>query len=213
MRCHILPAGTGSFIEMLESRQLLSAAPLQSAVAVAPLLVVGPISAPTGANGTLHEQAGVPFTASLGTFVTLAPAKNLQAAINWGDGTASEGTLIPSGVVGLDELQIRSGRHAHLSQSRYVCDQSHCNRAWPDADVAHSNYRDASRSRDRRGGKANFTRWDHQRNVFVRPTAVDVVPGTFSPAPAPPAILCGSRTHSSRYRDLSQRARRREHLR
>jgi hypothetical protein len=114
MRCHILPARTGSFIELLESRQLLSAAPLQSAVAVAPLLVVGPISAPTGASVTLHERAGVPFTASLGTFVTIAPAKNLEAAINWGDGTASKGTLVPDGVVGLDELKFEvDGTHTY----------------------------------------------------------------------------------------------------
>jgi len=114
MRYHVLPARRGSFIEVLESRQLLSAAPLQSAIAIAPLLVVGPISAPTGANVTLHEQAGVSFTASLGTFVTLAPAKNLQAAINWGDGTASKGTLIPGGVVGLDELKFEvDGTHTY----------------------------------------------------------------------------------------------------
>lgn len=74
--------------ESLESRQFLSAS-LES-VLVAPPSTGGTVVAPptVSSNGvTIHECAGVKFTARLGTFNAIAPADNLVASISWGDGT------------------------------------------------------------------------------------------------------------------------------
>ena len=89
-------------IEPLEDRRLLSVSPL--IVGASPAITLGPtpVTVPMGQGVTLHEQAGVSFTASVGTFVTLAPGTNLHAFIRWGDGTSSQGTLKSDGVVGLD---------------------------------------------------------------------------------------------------------------
>jgi len=72
------------------------------------------VTPPTAGGITLHEQAGAQFTASLGTFITPAPARNLHAVINWGDGTTSKGTIVPAVVVGIDELKFEvDGTHTY----------------------------------------------------------------------------------------------------
>jgi len=63
---------------------------------------------------TIDEQATDKFTAKVGTFTTLAPADNLSATIDWGDGSTSPGTLLPNGVVGLDEVSlVVAGTHTY----------------------------------------------------------------------------------------------------
>ncbi|HEY8750554.1 MAG TPA: hypothetical protein VIM11_21400 [Tepidisphaeraceae bacterium] len=105
---------SGSFIEALESRQLLTVTPFL-AISPTPLLIgTVPVTAAPNQGVTLHEKAGVAFTASVGTFVTLAPGTNLHASISWGDGTASVGTLKPVGVVGLDQIRFEvDGTHTY----------------------------------------------------------------------------------------------------
>jgi hypothetical protein len=82
-------------IEVLETRRLLSG-----------------ILSPT--TITLHEQAGVGFTADLGNFVTIAPGTNLHAAISWGDGSFSQGVVKADGAVGIDEINFEvDGTHTY----------------------------------------------------------------------------------------------------
>lgn len=119
MRRERLSARAGCVIEGLEARQLLSAAPVERLVAMTPRLTT-PITIVTKPSVVLHEQAGVSFTANLGSFVTLAPATNLQANIRWGDGTTSKGTLVPSGVVGIDEVKFEvDGTHTYRKAGKY----------------------------------------------------------------------------------------------
>jgi hypothetical protein len=78
--------------------------------------------APVNSSGgvTLQEARGVEFTASVGTFITLAPGTNLYAAITWGDGTSSIGTVNPAGVIGIDELQFEvDGTHTYANAGTY----------------------------------------------------------------------------------------------
>lgn len=99
-------------IEPLEGRRLLSVSPLLAHVA--PSITPTPISVSMGQGVTLHEKAGVSFTASVGTFVTLAPGTNLHAYIRWGDGTASQGVVKADGVIGLDQIQFEvDGIHTY----------------------------------------------------------------------------------------------------
>jgi len=111
----------GSFVEVLESRQFLTVTPMLAGT-VSPLLIgVAPVSAPLNQGVTLHEKAGVPFTASVGTFVTLAPATNLRAAISWGDGTSSQGTLKPIGPVGVDRVRFEvDGTHTYQKPGNFT---------------------------------------------------------------------------------------------
>ena len=117
---------TRSLVESLEPRRLLSMSPLVAPVtAVSPLLigtvpVTGPVSstpvAPTPApqGVTLNETVNVPFTASVGTFVTIGPATNLRVRVNWGDGVSSTGTLKPLGIVGIDQIEFEvDGAHTY----------------------------------------------------------------------------------------------------
>lgn len=95
-----------SLVESLEGRTLLSAAlahpqPYASwhapaAASAKPAIIVLPM--PVNLGGvTLHEIAGVPFTASVGSFATGAKASTLHASVVWGDGTtASDGKIVPS---------------------------------------------------------------------------------------------------------------------
>jgi hypothetical protein len=105
----LLPA-----VELLEDRRLLSVTPL--IVGVTPSISLGPapVGVPMGQGVTLHEVAGVPFTASVGTFVTLAPGSNLHAFIRWGDGSSSQGTIKPDGIVGIDQIKFEvDGTHTY----------------------------------------------------------------------------------------------------
>ncbi len=76
---------------------------------------------PNSYNGvTIHEVAGDKFTADLGTFITIAPATNLSAAINWGDGSTSKGTLTAIGIIGVDEIKFKvTGTHTYGEEGRY----------------------------------------------------------------------------------------------
>ena len=99
-------------IEPLEGRRLLSVSPLLAHVA--PSITPTPISVSMGQGVTLHENAGVSFTASVGTFVTLAPGTNLHAYIRWGDGTSSAGVVKADGVIGVDQIQFEvDGTHTY----------------------------------------------------------------------------------------------------
>ena len=74
----------------------------------------------TGTSVTLYEQPGVPFTADLGNFVTIAPGTNLQAAITWGDGSFSQGVVKADGVVGIDEVNFEvDGTHTYNKVGMY----------------------------------------------------------------------------------------------
>jgi len=80
--------------------------------------IVSPSSSTGGV--TLYETAGVPFTASVGTFVTLAPGTNLQASISWGDGSSSVGTIKAIGVIGIDEIKFEvDGTHTYANAGTY----------------------------------------------------------------------------------------------
>jgi hypothetical protein len=69
---------------------------------------------------TLQEAPGVAFTASIGTFITLAPATNLQASVTWGDGSSSNGTVKADGVIGIDEIQFEvDGTHTYANVGTY----------------------------------------------------------------------------------------------
>ena len=80
------------------------------------------IVSPAASTGgvTLYDTAGVPFTASVGTFITIAPATNLKASITWGDGTSSDGALKAIGVVGIDEIKFEvDGAHTYAGAGTY----------------------------------------------------------------------------------------------
>jgi hypothetical protein len=101
-------------IEPLEDRRLMSISPLIAGASPAISLGPSPISVPMGQGVTLHEQAGVSFTASVGTFVTLAPGTGLHAVIRWGDGSSSQGTLKSDGPVGIDQIKFEvDGTHTY----------------------------------------------------------------------------------------------------
>ena len=69
---------------------------------------------------TLQETTNHPFTAPLGSFITIAPATHLTATINWGDGKTSAGTIVSTGVVGLDTIQFQvSGTHTYAVAGTY----------------------------------------------------------------------------------------------
>jgi hypothetical protein len=94
--------------EPLEARQLLSTVAAVT-TGILPVSGVGPT---TGI--VLHESRGVLFTASLGTFITLAPGTGLQANINWGDGSSSKGVIKPVSPVGIDQIQFEvDGTHTY----------------------------------------------------------------------------------------------------
>ncbi len=71
---------------------------------------------------TIHPTAGVKFTiVTLGSFTTIAPATNLSATIHWGDGTTSAGTLLASGVVGIDEITFNvRGSHTYAKAGTFA---------------------------------------------------------------------------------------------
>ena len=100
-------------MEGLEDRTLLSVSLLMPLLATSGQRAA--ITAPLNSRGgvTIHEQAGVAFTAVVGTFSTIAPGTNLHATINWGDGTTpSIGTITPTGVAGVDVINFQvSGGH------------------------------------------------------------------------------------------------------
>src|ERR1700722_4417979 len=84
-------------LEILENRRLLSATVINPG---GPILGVS-----STADTILHEHKNKKFPPHLGPFITIAPATNLKASIDWGDGTTSTGTLKADGIVGLDEIK------------------------------------------------------------------------------------------------------------
>jgi len=108
-------------IERLEDRRLLSAAvhPALSIIGTPTPMPI--VAAPLGQGVTLHETARVKFTASLGTFITIAPGTNLHATIDWGDGRRSLGTVKAIGVIGIDEINFEvDGTHTYLRRGTYT---------------------------------------------------------------------------------------------
>jgi hypothetical protein len=115
----------------LEDRRLLSVslthtgtAPTSSVV-ITPITILPtptPIPTPISPGGVLlHEKVGVPFTAVVGTFTTIAPGTNLHATIRWGDGTsASVGTITAIGVIGIDEIKFSvTGSHTYAKAGTF----------------------------------------------------------------------------------------------
>jgi len=106
----------------------VSAAPIPVPGQATPdyVLLLGTINskavvASTASGVTLHESAGKSFTAAVGTFQFPAPGKRLSASINWGDGTASTGTVVSAGASGLDVLKFNiTGTHTYAKAGTYA---------------------------------------------------------------------------------------------
>lgn len=97
----------GFMLEPIEGRALLSSVPAFSAA-------IGPVVSSTSAIGIIHATKGVEFTANLGTFLTIAPAKNLLALVTWGDGTSSPGKLKPMNVGAMNVVRFEvDGTHTY----------------------------------------------------------------------------------------------------
>ena len=98
-----------SLFESLEGRNLLSTTPIFPVG-----LGAGAVISPVIPTTIFHESRGVSFTAALGSFTTIAPATNLVATINWGDGTSSKGTLKALKIMGVDVLKFEvDGTHTY----------------------------------------------------------------------------------------------------
>ena len=94
--------------------------PMISTAIVAPAAPTGSTN-PDTTGVTIHEVAGVQFTADLGSFATLAPGTRLRARINWGDGKTSLGTLISTGPVNFDEISFEvTGSHKYAHAGTYA---------------------------------------------------------------------------------------------
>jgi len=120
MRHDSRPARSNSFVEVLESRRLLSVTPILVGLPTPLGGTSTPVTVAPVGGLILHEKAGVQFTASLGTFVTIAPATNLHAGISWGDGTSSQGTLKAVGIVGVDEIRFEvDGTHTYANRGAF----------------------------------------------------------------------------------------------
>ena len=77
---------------------------------------------PANSSGgvTINEIAGKKFSANVGSFMYIAPGTGLSATINWGDGNSSAGTLVPSGVVGIDVIKYNvKGTHTYANPGTY----------------------------------------------------------------------------------------------
>jgi len=112
--------GTRSVVEPLESRRLLSITPILS-VGVSPALIGSvPVSTSPTQGVTLHEKAGVSFTAGVGTFTTAAPAEKLIASIAWGDGTTSKGVIVPLPNAGIVPLYEVDGTHTYQKAGNFL---------------------------------------------------------------------------------------------
>jgi hypothetical protein len=83
--------------------------------------VVAPLPANSSNGVTIKEKAGKEFTATLGTFHAMAPATGLKAMISWGDGSASQGVITATGVMGIDVIKFKvSGMHKYVSVGKYA---------------------------------------------------------------------------------------------
>ncbi|HEY4329292.1 MAG TPA: hypothetical protein VGN88_06125 [Phycisphaerae bacterium] len=83
--------------------------------------IVVPKQSNTSGGVTLHETAGQNFTATVGSFTTIAPATNLRATISWGDGSSSVGQVVPAGVGGLDVIKFTVvGSHTYAASGNYT---------------------------------------------------------------------------------------------
>jgi hypothetical protein len=119
MRRSTRSTGPGSFIEALESRRLLSITPIISVGASPSLIGSAPVSS-TNQGVTLHEKAGVQFTASVGTFLTAEPQASLVAHISWGDGTSSKGVIKPLPNAGIVPLYEVDGTHTYQKPGTFL---------------------------------------------------------------------------------------------
>jgi hypothetical protein len=70
-------------------------------------------------NVTIQERADQQFTAPLGSFTAVVPVKDV-ATIQWGDGSSSQGKLVPSGVHGIDTVTLEvDGTHTYAKAGDY----------------------------------------------------------------------------------------------
>ena len=68
-----------------------------------------------------HQHTGVKSTLNVGSFLAIAPATNLVASINWGDGATSTGKLKADGIVGIDEIVMEvDGTHAYRKAGTFA---------------------------------------------------------------------------------------------
>jgi hypothetical protein len=68
---------------------------------------------------TLNETAGVSFTARLGFFRTSYGASTLTAVIDWGDGTQSQGKIVPLPTAGPIPTYAVDGSHRYSATASY----------------------------------------------------------------------------------------------
>jgi hypothetical protein len=68
----------------------------------------------------IHEKFSIPFTANLGSFSVTQTASNLQATIDWGDGSTSKGTIVPGSATGGTLKQfVVDGTHTYNSVNTF----------------------------------------------------------------------------------------------
>jgi hypothetical protein len=114
---------TRFYVESLEDRRLLSVsiAGAMNASAVGGSVVTA--SSPFGSDAgfTLHETAGVPFTAKIAFYPTpvLDPPLAYSASINWGDGTVTAGKWV-YGQNGSDFGLVVSGSHQYTKAGTFT---------------------------------------------------------------------------------------------
>jgi hypothetical protein len=81
------------------------------------------VDAPVGNSSggvNMTVSAGQGFTADLGQFSTIAPARGISATIHWGDGNATAGQIRSAGVSGIDVLDfIAVGHHRYVKPGVY----------------------------------------------------------------------------------------------
>jgi hypothetical protein len=110
-------------VESLEDRRLLSVSVAPTLSSADPLIASAAVSNPFGAHAgfTLHETAGVPFTAKVAFYPTpvLDPPLAYSAQINWGDSTTSTGQWV-YGANGDDFGLIVRGSHHYAKAGTFT---------------------------------------------------------------------------------------------
>lgn len=111
------------FVETLEHRRLLSVSVAPSLASAGALSSSVAASSPFGTDAgfTIHETAGVPFTAKVAFYPTpvLDPPLGYSAKINWGDGTTSAGQWV-YGPNGNDFGLVVSGSHQYTKAGTFT---------------------------------------------------------------------------------------------
>lgn len=76
------------------------------------------LAEPAPVIGTLTATAGVPVTAALDTFTESNPNATIEAVIDWGDGTRTDGTI----TAGSGGTLVVSGNHAYAQTGSYTAE-------------------------------------------------------------------------------------------